>query len=212
MISSARRQSVSPFAVLGLAAALAASAATTATAAEKVLHAFQGGSDGAQPSGGLVADQNGNLYGPTEGGGTGTECDGNTGCGTLFKIAKDGGETVLYSFQGGSDGISPIGSLLIDNSGNLYGATQGGAGSGCAGYGCGTVFKLATDGTETVLYAFQGGSDGQLPAGGLIADTSGNLYGLTGQGGDLNGSECAEVGGCGTVYEVQPNGTKITLY
>jgi uncharacterized repeat protein (TIGR03803 family) len=205
-------RSVRPFAVLGLAAVLAATVATAATAAEKVLHSFQGGSDGAQPSGGLAADQNGNLYGATAGGGTGTGCyDGEAGCGTLFEIAKDGGETVLYSFQGGSDGISPTGSLLIDNSGNLYGTTEGGAGTGCAGYGCGTVFRLAPNGTETELYAFQGGSDGQFPEGGLIADQSGNLYGLTGEGGSYNAAECAQ-NGCGTVFEVQPNGTKITLY
>lgn len=206
---SVRKQSISLFAALGLTAVLTAS--TAAKPSEKILHAFQGGSDGALPNGGLIADRYGNLYGATEAGGTGTGCYGGKGCGTLFKLSEHGDETVLYSFQGGVDGISPFGPLLMDGSGNLFGATQGGAGDGCAGYGCGTVFKFAPDGTETVLYAFQGGNDGQYPEGGLIMDQDGNFYGATGEGGNYNGAAC-ETDGCGTVFEVQPNGTKNTLY
>src|SRR5262249_53572037 len=67
----------------------------------------------------------------------------------------------LYSFTGGSDGANPYaGSLIFDAAGNLYGTTQQRGGSGgCGGFGCGTVFKLAPDGTLTVLYSFAGGSD-----------------------------------------------------
>lgn len=200
-------------AIAALASApLGASGVTRAHAGEKVVYAFRGGKkDGRVPGGGLVADSAGNLYGATEGGGTGANCYGHPGCGTLFKIAKNGTETVLYSFQGGNDGIGPLGPLLLDSSGNLYGITGGGGGAGCGGYGCGTVFKYTPDGMETVLYAFQGGTDGQYPQGSLIADGSGNLYGITFEGGNYNGSECAQ-DGCGTVFEVQPDGTKTTLY
>ena len=73
-----------------------------------------------------------------------------------------------------------FGPLLADQAGNLYGTTvNGGGGLVCGGGGCGTVFKLAPDGTETVLYAFKGGSDAGSPQAGLIADPSGNLYGTT---------------------------------
>jgi uncharacterized repeat protein (TIGR03803 family) len=184
---------------------------TVAYASEKIVHSFQGGNDGATPDGGLIPDPAGNLYGTTAGGGSGTGCYGDSGCGTLFKIARGGGESVLYSFIGGIDGISPVGALLMDNEGNFYGATEAGGGTGCGGYGCGTVFEFASDGTENVLYAFQGGIDGVNPQGSLIVDSGGNLYGVTAEGGSYNGSQCAEAG-CGTVFEVQPNGVKNTLY
>jgi uncharacterized repeat protein (TIGR03803 family) len=129
----------------------------------------------------------------------------------VFEIAKNGDETLRYIFQGENDGGNPSGSLLIDNSGNLYGAADGGAGTNCSGFGCGVVFKLAPGGTEKVLYTFQGGSDGQYPEGNLIADNSENLYGMTLEGGNYNGSEC-ETAGCGTVFEVKPNGDKKTLH
>jgi uncharacterized repeat protein (TIGR03803 family) len=201
---------VNPLGAFGLATVLAASAMTMATASEKALYSFKGGSDGAQPSGGLIADRQGNLYGATEEGGTGTGCYGGVGCGTLFEIAHNDGETMLYSFPGGNKGAGPSSPLLMDSAGNLYGIAGGGAGTNCTG-GCGVVFKLAPDKTETILYTFQGGSDGQYPQGSLIADANGNLYGLTLTGGNYNGSECAQAG-CGTVFEVQPNGSKITLY
>ena len=202
-------RSVRPFAVLGLAAVLAATVATAATAAEKALYSFRGGSDGSYPGGGLVSDAAGNLYGSTGAGG-GSGCQ-DIGCGTVFKVTPGGSETLLYALQAGNDGWGPWGSLLRDASGNLYGATAAGGGATACQNGCGTVFKLTPDDTETVLYAFQGGSDGQVPEGSLIADQSGNLYGLTNVGGSYNAAECAQ-NGCGTVFEVQPNGTKITLY
>jgi uncharacterized repeat protein (TIGR03803 family) len=175
-----------------------------ASASEKVLHVFQGGSDGALPDGGLVADKEGNLFGTTSNGGAGCTPDD---CGTVFMLAPDHTESVLYAFKGGVDGAGPDGSLLADKSGALYGVTGGGGGN-C---GCGTVFELASDGTETVLYAFQGGSDGWYPAGALTADAHGNLYGATLLGGNYNGANCSEYG-CGTVFELKPNGTKTTLY
>jgi uncharacterized repeat protein (TIGR03803 family) len=133
------------------------------------------------------------------------------GCGAVFKVSPKGRETVLHEFKGENDGSWPIGTLLADGSGNLFGATARGGGTGCSGTGCGTVFRLAPDGTETVLYAFQGGSDGQNPWGGVIADQSGDFYGLTSGGGNYSNSECAALG-CGTIYEIHPDGGEIALY
>jgi uncharacterized repeat protein (TIGR03803 family) len=182
-----------------------------AAAAEKTIHVFRGGNDGAGPwQGGLISDNAGNAYGTTDGGG-GAGCNG--GCGTVFKLTKDRKESVLYAFKGGSDGAGPDGALMVDASGNLYGTTIfGGGGAGCnnGSNGCGTVFRLTPDGTEKVLYAFQGGGDGFDPVSNIVTDQSGNLYGTTAAGGTFN-SDCASFG-CGTIFEVQPNGTKITLY
>jgi uncharacterized repeat protein (TIGR03803 family) len=133
-------------------------------------------------------------------------------CGALLLIAASspenafaaGNETLLYSFKGGNDGSFPQVGLIADASGNLYGTTTEGGGTGCGGDGCGTVFKLAPDGTETVLHSFQGDTGGANPQTALIADASGNLYGATTEGG---GSENA-----GTVFEVAPDGTETILY
>jgi uncharacterized repeat protein (TIGR03803 family) len=91
-----------------------------------VLHSFTGGSDGAYPEAGLIADAAGNLYGTTWGGGAG-------GQGTVFQLDPSGNLTVLYSFTGG-DGSRPGASLLADAAGNLYGTTSsGGATASCPG-------------------------------------------------------------------------------
>jgi hypothetical protein len=117
-------------------------------------------------------------------------------------------EKVLYSFQGGSNGATPAGGVVFDRKGNLYGATTDG-GSSCPSPGCGTVFQLtapATKGgawTETILYGFSG-NDGSQPAGSVIVDTKGNLYGTTAYGGS---GTCILLGsnvGCGVVYELSP--------
>jgi uncharacterized repeat protein (TIGR03803 family) len=174
---------------------------------ETVLHAFQGGSDGASPQAGLIADKAGNLYGTTYNGG-GTGCFG--GCGTIFRLAPDGTLTVLYAFQGGSDGEYPPAGLISDKAGDLYGTTSEGGGTGCYdNQGCGTVFKLASDGTFTVLHTFAGGSDGGQPEAGLIIDKTGNLYGTTYIGG---GNTCAVGGGCGIVFKLAPDGTETVLH
>jgi uncharacterized repeat protein (TIGR03803 family) len=170
---------------------------------ETVLHAFKSAPDGSVPIGNLVADGSGNLYGTTYSGGNtgGSEC-GDGGCGTVFKIAADGSEAILHAFQGGDDGWQPYGGVILDSQGNLYGTTSGGGGSGCDGFGCGTVFEVAPDGTETVLYAFQGGNDGDKPGGSLMMDGSGNLYGAAGGGASNRG----------TVFKLAPDGTETVLY
>jgi len=173
-----------------------------------VLYAFTGGSDGDELWASPILDKAGNLYGTTSEGGGGTNCLGSSGCGTVFELAPDGTETVLHAFQGGTDGAFPVASLLIDKDGNLYGTTEEGGSDGCNSYGCGIVFKVAPDGTETVLYAFQGGIDGAEPESGLIVDKAGDFYGTTAGGG---GYGCDE-GGCGTVFELTPSSAESVLY
>jgi uncharacterized repeat protein (TIGR03803 family) len=210
MLVFARRDSFRSFAALGLVSVVwATTSGISAAASEKIVHAFQGGSDGAYPYAGLIKDNTDTLYGPTSIGG-GAGCQGS-GCGTIYTIAPDGTEGVFYAFQGGDDGDAPDGTLLIDNARNLFGVTGGGGGACSVNTGCGTVYKITPDGTESVLYAFQGGEDGLVPLGNLVKDASDNLYGVTMEGGNFNGSACSEFG-CGMVFEVQPNGSKITLY
>jgi uncharacterized repeat protein (TIGR03803 family) len=148
---------------------------------ETVLYSFKGGTDGLAPVDALLLDKAGNLYGTTVEGGA-------DGYGTVFKLATDGTETVLYSFKGAPDAAYPYGNLIADSAGNFYAMTNsGGTGAACGSYGCGAVFKLAPDGTETVLYSFTGGSDGMYPyLGGLITDDAnrkGALFGMAREGG-----------------------------
>lgn len=93
-----------------------------------------GCADGQTPDGTVILDSQGNLYGTTYFGGT-------FGNGTVFKIGKDGGESVLYSFSGGSDGSQPVAGVTLDNSGNLYGTTLLG-GIAPVDSGEGVVFEL----------------------------------------------------------------------
>jgi uncharacterized repeat protein (TIGR03803 family) len=148
--------------------------------------------DGANPYAGVVRDAGGNLYGTTFDGGA-------SGVGTVFSVDPAGNETVLHSFTGGYDGGSPYGGLVRDKAGNLYGATYSGGTSGV-----GTVFKIDTDGTETVLHNFTGISgDGCYPYGGLFRDEAGNLYGTT--------ANCG-ASGAGTVFKVDPAGKETVLH
>ena len=200
---------------------LAAGAFASARSKEKVLYSFHGNSDGATPAGGVVFDPQGNLYGATSGGGSGS-CAGFFQCGTVYQLSpptQKGGawtETVLYNFQGSQsgDGASPAGGLVIDKSGNLYGTTGYGGTGDCVllgtKEGCGTVFELSPPKmkggawTETVLYSFKGGKDGYVPNGDLVFDSAGNLYGATTFGGG-KGTTCNPLYRyCGTVFELSP--------
>jgi uncharacterized repeat protein (TIGR03803 family) len=167
---------------------------------ESVLYSFcamSGCVDGAGPSSQLVFDSEGNLYGTTQNGGSGTACSGH--CGTVFELSPTGGgawtETVLHSFQGRSDGFYPDGGVILDAEGNVYGTTsEGGAADR------GTVFELAS-GTwkETILHSFHVNTkDGTYPGAPLVFDANGNLYGTTQGGGSA--------GGYGTVFRLAPNG------
>jgi uncharacterized repeat protein (TIGR03803 family) len=170
---------------------------------ENVIYTFLGGSDGRQPSGGLVFDQTGNLYGTTSYGGNISPCGG--GCGTVFELsppAQPGGawtHTVLYTFQGSYDGSGP-GEVVFGPNGSLYGTTHIGGSAGfyfsCVGYpnrndiACGTVFELTPptkkggSWTKIILYSFPSyPGDGQYPGSDITFDRLGNLYGTTGGGG-----------------------------
>jgi uncharacterized repeat protein (TIGR03803 family) len=148
------------------------------TGAEKVLHSFGNGADGANPGASLI-DLKGILYGTTIWGG-GTYCHKTQGCGTVFLLDQStGAETVLHPFLGGTDGNYPYASL-IDVSGTLYGTTtRGGKG---AHPGKGTAFSIDPTGAENVLHVFGKGSDGAEPAASLLA-VNGTLYGTTELGG-----------------------------
>jgi uncharacterized repeat protein (TIGR03803 family) len=137
----------------------------------KVLHSFQGGTDGANPYSGVALDSAGNLYGTTYGGGA-------ANAGVVYKVDATGHETVLYSFTGGADGANPYAGVVPDSAGNLYGTTYNGGGSKA-----GVVYKVSPSGQETVLYTFTGGTDGGNPYAGVIFDSSGNLYGTAMHGG-----------------------------
>jgi uncharacterized repeat protein (TIGR03803 family) len=202
-------------AILTLAALMTATRA--AAQQEKVLHSFViDGVGGSDPNGGLIADAAGNLYGTTVYGGTGV-CGSvaPTGCGVVFELKRNatGGwtEKVLHNFNNdGKDGFYPYAGLAFDVAGNLYGTTgYGGAGvcSSVAPTGCGTVFELMpqTGGrwAEKVLHSFGGGSDGELPEGGLILDKGGNLYGTT-AGISYNCTYSPYVD-CGTVFKLTPH-------
>lgn len=127
----------------------------------------------------------------------------------VFKVDKNGNETVLYSFTGGADGGFPEAGLVLDAAGNLYGTTESGGDTSCGPpSGCGTVFKVDKAGNETVLHAFAGGTDGSTPLAGLVRDAVGDLYGTTVSGGS-GGTSC---GGCGTVFKVDRSGTETVLY
>ena len=179
---------------------------------ETNLHVFTGHPDGCGPYAGLARDSQGALYGTT------VYMGAVGGAGTVFKLtppATAGGawkETVLHTFGlKSTDGSSPYSNLIFDSAGALYGTTSaGGTGSKCGNGGpCGTVFKLTPPKTsggtwsEHIIYNFPGPSKGAYPNVGVIFDAHGNLYGTTLEGG--SGTACPF--GCGTVFELTPNGT-----
>ena len=144
---------------------------------ETMLYDFTGGADGAFPFSPVVRDSAGNLYGTTSQG-------GSANAGVVFKVDPSGTETVLHSFTGGADGIIPVGGLVRDKAGNLYGTTsQGGTSND------GIVFKISPSGKETILHTFTGSTkDGKYPSyTTLLMDAQGNFYGVTEEGGSAGG-------------------------
>jgi uncharacterized repeat protein (TIGR03803 family) len=195
---------------------------------QTTLHGFAGGTDGSGPSGGVVFDSAGNIYGVTSAGGSAVVCgfDNVDSCGTVYRLAppaQPGGvwtETVLYTFASNSDGYDPSGRLLLGKKGEIYGTTQEGGGAGGASLcgefvsGCGDVFELVppasghTAWAKTILHAFSGGADGAAPLGGLRARGAG-LIGTAASGGasgnadDTCGYPIAN-SGCGVVFSLMP--------
>ena len=175
---------------------LAITVVTMATAqaqtsySETLLHNFSNFPRGANPPGGVIRDSAGNLYGTTLHGGA-------ANAGVVYKLNTASHEMVLHSFTDGADGGYPYAGVILDSAGNLYGTTsQGGTGS------FGLVYRLDTNGNETVLYSFTGGADGGQPYAGVIRDSAGNLYGTTYNDG----------AGRGVVYELDTAGQETVLY
>jgi uncharacterized repeat protein (TIGR03803 family) len=169
---------------------------------------FTGVSNGGQPWSPPITDASGNLFGVTSEGGNGL-CiyePVTAGCGTVYELSPpvtgtQWTETLLYQFQDNADGSYPVGSLVFDKAGNLYGTTDnGGSGEG------GTVFELTPPAsgsgpwTKTTLYNFSGVTLGSHPEAGLTFDKLGNLYGTATDGGNCDLS----IGCGGVVFELSP--------
>jgi hypothetical protein len=191
---------------------------------QTMITSFSGGTGGGAPTGALAASATGELYGAAFGGGSASstcKSAGLSGCGLIYQLAPPSSgitwtRSTLYTFAGGSDGIGPMGGLIADSTGALYGVTANGGCTPTLSYpvGCGIVFKLTPPGagktawTETVLYRFQGGSaDGAYPMAPLAMDSAGNLYGATEYGGAQN---CTTLSGtpdgrCGIVFKLTNN-------
>ena len=158
---------------------------------ETVLLRFTEG-NGYYPYGQLIFDQTGNLYGTTVYGGQRND-------GEVYQLTPSAGswtENIIYSFGTGGGGYQPVGGVIFDQAGNVYGTTRFGE---KGRYGA--VYQLTPSGgswTETTLYSFTGGSDGGEPEASLLMDRSGNLYGTTDWLPDTNNP--------GTVYELSPSG------
>jgi uncharacterized repeat protein (TIGR03803 family) len=147
---------------------------TTCFWSETILHSFGSGTDGVAPASALISDQAGNLYGTTEAGGA-------DGAGTVYELTKSGNswtENVLYPFLGGpNDGFQPIGGLVFDMAGNLYGTTATGGANGD-----GIAFELTPSNgswSEGIVYNFSNNNIGSYPDTSLVVDQTGNLYGMT---------------------------------
>jgi uncharacterized repeat protein (TIGR03803 family) len=161
---------------------------------ESVIYNFTGGDDGTSPPAGVSLDPHGNLYGTTSMGGV-------NGDGVVYELSRSGSswtQTVLYSFQGLDDGQNPVGGVILDQGGNLYGTTfDGGINGG------GTVYELSPSQggwTFTTLYSFTGGYGG--PYNKLTFDAKGSLYGAT------NGEGAY---GFGSVFKLSPSNGSWTL-
>jgi uncharacterized repeat protein (TIGR03803 family) len=203
MVGKRQLVTLSAFTLTVLLALLPIAARPVQAQTETVLFNFDG-SDGTGPNSGLTPDGKGNFYGTTIIGGA-----GSAPYGTVFEISPNGSggwnETVVYTFSFFyPDPVEPLGGVIFDSAGNLYGTL-----SYEGQHGCGAVFELSPVGTswaETVLYSFADGMDGCGPSSSLIMDKAGNLYGTTESGG---------AGGGGTVFELSPSGgawTERTIY
>ena len=187
----------------------------TPAGAVTYLHSFGASrSDGVTPNGSLLLARDGDLYGTTVNGGA-NSCSGTgetNNCGTVFKVTPSGVQTVIYSFGNTAlDGIAPQGALIQGADGALYGTTVSGGGGRCGGnFGCGTVFRMTTAGSISILHAFSldARTDGYGPSPYLLLARDGNFYGTTGSGGTVAGGGDLN----GTVFRVTPSGTKTTLF
>ena len=169
------------------------------------LYAFGGAPDGAGPNGALILDRAGNLYGTTVSGGK-YACDttnGSGGCGTIFKVTKNGVGSIVHTFTDNPDGKEPYSGLLPTPSGTAYGTTYFGG----SAYD-GTVYKVDQTGTVTIIHNFLDRPDGRYPyLATLVSDASGNLYGTT-----ENGGTDPFICFCGVVFKISPSGQETILH
>ncbi|MGO8696665.1 MAG: beta strand repeat-containing protein [Limisphaerales bacterium] len=155
------------------------------------LYSFFGYDDGANPQAGLVQGRDGNFYGTTSGGGSGS-------AGTVFRVSAGGQFRSLYSFTNGADGASPQSGLVQGSDGDFYGTAYSGGSNGV-----GTVFKLSSSGLFSILYSFTGDNDGSFPEAALIQASDGCFYGTASQGGS---------NGFGTVFKISAGGEFTCIY
>ena len=167
------------------------------------LYTFTVASPGDGPVAGLVQGNDGNFYGTTGAEG---------GDGTIFKITPKGVLTPLHTFAE-VDGMLPFGGLTLGTDGNFYGTTSMGGTSTACNNACGTVFKMTPAGQLTTLHSFNV-TDGATPIGGLVQASNGDFYGTTAAGGANEATGCGQNSnaGCGTVFQITPQGTLTTLY
>lgn len=161
-----------------------------------VIYRFQGGTDGSEPQATLAVDKSGNMYGTTTQGGD-SQNDG-----TVFTIAPSGKKKTLYAFKGGADGSAPIGGVILDGNGNLFGTTSAGGNTSCTN-GCGTVFELQKKSLKykkKLLYSFGPPPDGSQPYYEALVEMNGALFGTTYSGGEDTEND-------GTVFELRPSGS-----
>ncbi len=177
---------------------------------QTILYAFAGSPDAGNPMG-VVLDNQGNIFGVSTGGGF-SSC-GDFGCGAIFELSPEKvgwSEKVVYRFAAGLPGLDPGGDIVIDAAGNFLGTTyKTGPFGSCyytSGACLGAVYEVSagSDGewSATTLYKFAPGKDGSQPSTSLVADSAGNLYGITVHGGDYFATTCPF--GCGTLYEISP--------
>jgi uncharacterized repeat protein (TIGR03803 family) len=142
------------------------------------IHSFAA-DEGADPRGALVQGRNGQFFGTTFSGGP-------EGAGTVFRMTPAGAVTLVHAFSFDSaEGTHPQGGVLAPGDGNLYGTTWQGGSPEC-GSGCGVVYRIAPDGTESVLHTFAGTKDGASPGSslalvdhrGLVGTTYSTIFGL----------------------------------
>lgn len=161
---------------------------------------FFGGASG--PDGTLIQDPAGNFYGTTMNGGPSQG-------GVVYQLTPSGEFTVLHGFS--AEYYGPKGGVVRDRKGNLYGVTAQGGSTACQPAGCGTVFKLAPDGTFTIIYRFKNPQDGFSPLSLVVDEATGALYGITKHGGaSSSASACRD--GCGTVFMISSRVGKKTLH
>jgi uncharacterized repeat protein (TIGR03803 family) len=161
----------------------------SATGVLTILYSFTGGSDGANPTAGLIQASDGSLYGTASGGDY---------YGTIFRITTNGAFTLIYSFTGADDGAYPEAALIQASDGYLYGIASAGGSSGL-----GTVFRVSVNGDFNSLFSFDD-TDGSAPVAALLQAADGYLYGTTSSG---SGRSSA-----GTVFRISTSGAFNSLH